>query len=40
MCCKIPYKRYIFVQQITMQEKVEFKKKNYIICNETEIQAS
>lgn len=36
MCCKVPYKRYIFAVQITMQRKVESLKKNYISCNEIE----
>ena len=31
---KEPYKRYIFVVQISMQRKVEFLKKFYAICNE------
>ena len=34
MCCMIPYKRYIFAVQITMQGKVEFLKKNYTRCNQ------
>jgi hypothetical protein len=40
MCCMIPYKRYIFAVQITMQKKVEFKKKNYTSCNQNKKQAS
>jgi len=34
MCCMVSFKRYIFAVQITMQRKVDFKKKNYIGCNE------
>ena len=40
MCCMIPFKRYIFAVQITMQRKVGFKKKNYTGCNEIENKAS
>jgi hypothetical protein len=40
MRCKIPYKRYIFAVQITMQQKVDFKRKFYVICNEAKKQAS
>ena len=36
----IPYKRYIFAVQITMQRKVDFKRKFYVICNEAKKQAS
>ena len=40
MCCKIPYKRYIFAVQITMQRKVDFLRKFYVDCNETKNQTS
>lgn len=40
MCCKVSFKRYIFVVQITMQQKVESLKKNYTNCNEMKKQAS
>jgi len=40
MCNKIPYKRYIFAVQITMQRKVEVLKKNYTDCNEMQNEAS
>ena len=34
MCCIVPFKRYIFAVQITMQRKVEFLKMYYTMCNE------
>lgn len=40
MCCMVPFKRYIFAVQTSMQRKVEFKKKNYIGCNQIKKLAS
>jgi hypothetical protein len=34
MCCMVLVFRYIFAVQITMQRKVDFKKKFYTCCNE------
>jgi hypothetical protein len=40
MCCMVLDKRYIFAVQITLQRKVEVKKKNYTSCNEFQNQSS